>query len=86
MRGKLEQSVPIADRNKIRAQKGALEKLCRVLQTEIREVRKRVPRAPQTAQPPQPKEKKSPPSVDTENSETTPQIESDDTSKTEACQ
>ena len=45
MRGKLEQSVTIADHNKIRAQKGALEKLCRVLQAEIKELRKRHPRS-----------------------------------------
>lgn len=45
MRGKLEQSVSMTDHNKIRAQKGALEKLCRVLQAEIKELRKRHPRS-----------------------------------------
>lgn len=43
MRRQLEQSIPIADHNRLRAQKVTLERLCRVLQAEVVELRKRLP-------------------------------------------
>ena len=43
MRGKIEHSVALTDHNKMLHQKGALEKLCRVLQSENKELRKRLP-------------------------------------------
>ena len=48
MRGKLEQSVPVVDHGKLRTQKMALEKLCRVLQAENKELRKQLPETEDT--------------------------------------
>jgi len=42
MRSKLESSVTLSSHNQMRAQKNALEKVCRVLQAEVKELRKRV--------------------------------------------